>query len=290
MNEQLLNSLPVIYRSDYLPLSINWRSQFYQLLEIRDEKTTIMINQLPVHAEPHEIIFITSHADVQIKGEPKSVRVVQFESSLLVNMIDEKTIYMKMILKNIHMLDWQDFLKFKLEKSNILEQIRVSVRLFSFLLDILDQGNIVEEHILCEENPLLIHFDDSRMLEVVLYMKQQIANPDLSLDHIARVIGYHPNYLCQQFKKIMKITPMKYVARARIEKALDLLRTTDVPIHRICSEIGIKNSSSLSSMVINLVGVTPAEYRKMYRLCGMQPAACFYTTDLDTPQMNNIRH
>jgi AraC-like DNA-binding protein len=108
---------------------------------------------------------------------------------------------------------------------------------------------------------------DTRAINyAVKYMEKELANPELSLEDIADAVGYHPNYFIQEFKQVMRITPMKYVARLRLERALYLLRSTKDPIQTICLKTGIKKSSSLSSKMKKVVGMTPVQYRRLHKL------------------------
>ena len=57
------------------------------------------------------------------------------------------------------------------------------------------------------------------------------------------------------------ITVKDYRDRVRIEKAIRLLRETDLPLFAIAKEVGFRNSSSFSVFFKNNTGKTPGEIR-----------------------------
>jgi len=98
------------------------------------------------------------------------------------------------------------------------------------------------------------------------YMNTHMGNPDLSLDEIARAIGYSPKYFCKEFSSIVSVSPIKYLNKSRVERALALLEQTDASIKSICEMVGIRNASSLSLMIKSKVGMTPLSYRRYRRV------------------------
>ena len=67
------------------------------------------------------------------------------------------------------------------------------------------------------------------------------------------------------FKSVYNQTPHQYLTKKRIEKAVDLLRRTDMPITGICFEIGFESVSSFSIMFKTKFGLSPEIFRESYR-------------------------
>jgi AraC family transcriptional regulator len=85
---------------------------------------------------------------------------------------------------------------------------------------------------------------------------------DLSLDAMAAEVGLSPLYLIRAFKHAFGESPHRYVVRRRIERAKDLLRTTEMPVAQIAFAVGFSSQSHLSDWFQRAVGVSPASYRR----------------------------
>lgn len=68
----------------------------------------------------------------------------------------------------------------------------------------------------------------------------------------------------RQFKKKFQTTPLKYIARIRVEAACRLLVTTDRPISAIAVQTGFYDQSHFTNQFRRLKGMTPSLYRKEY--------------------------
>ncbi|WP_158734669.1 bifunctional transcriptional activator/DNA repair enzyme AdaA [Alteribacillus sp. YIM 98480] len=87
---------------------------------------------------------------------------------------------------------------------------------------------------------------------------------NITMQHIARHIGISPYYLGRLFKKIALETPRCYLEKIRINKALQLLKTTNLSIVDICYEAGFQNSSSFYHAFRKHFQQTPQQYRKTF--------------------------
>lgn len=84
---------------------------------------------------------------------------------------------------------------------------------------------------------------------------------DLSLKVLAAMLGMSPYYFERLFKQSVGQTPLQYILHCRIEKAKQLLRTTQQPIVEIAFQVGCKNHSHFSKLFRKLTGVSPRNYR-----------------------------
>ena len=85
---------------------------------------------------------------------------------------------------------------------------------------------------------------------------------DLSLEAMAAEIEISPLYLPRAFKAAVGQSPHQYVLQRRIQKAKDMLTSTDSPIVDIALAAGFSSQSHLSNWFHRLVGVSPASYRR----------------------------
>lgn len=102
------------------------------------------------------------------------------------------------------------------------------------------------------------HSTIRRVLEIVEqeYMK------DISLEQIADRVQLSPSYLSFYFKKETGRNFIKYLTVYRLEKAKELLRTTDIKVITISEMVGYLNSSYFCLLFKNYTGQTPARFRE----------------------------
>lgn len=70
------------------------------------------------------------------------------------------------------------------------------------------------------------------------------------------------NYFIQLFRKQFAMTPVEYVNKLRVEKAMQLLINTDITILNIALLSGFCSLSTFYYFFKKQVGLTPKEYRK----------------------------
>ena len=88
------------------------------------------------------------------------------------------------------------------------------------------------------------------------HMRQKIALADL-----ANVVGLHPTYFSDQFKKIVGVRPLDYLVRRRIERAQYLLLTSQASVKEIADAVGIPDPAHFSRVFTRLCRAAPSEYR-----------------------------
>ena len=86
----------------------------------------------------------------------------------------------------------------------------------------------------------------------------------LSIKSVASAIHLSPIYFHGLFKMETGITPYEYITKKRIERAVNLLETTDTKIATISSECGFSSQSHFTDVFKKEIGCTPNKYRKSY--------------------------
>jgi AraC-like DNA-binding protein len=84
---------------------------------------------------------------------------------------------------------------------------------------------------------------------------------ELSLGKVARATNTSPNYFSEKFKETTGVNFVKYVARARFEKAATLLRNGDLRISEIAFAVGFQSLSQFNRVFKKFAGKSPTEYR-----------------------------
>lgn len=83
-----------------------------------------------------------------------------------------------------------------------------------------------------------------------------------SLDELALEYGINKYRLCREFSKYYEYTPIQYLNKIRIEKAKELLLSTDEKIVDISQMVGIENTNHFIRLFKEKTGVTPLTYRR----------------------------
>jgi transcriptional regulator GlxA family with amidase domain len=99
---------------------------------------------------------------------------------------------------------------------------------------------------------------------------------DVDVDVLARAAHASPAHFSRSFRRAFGETPHKYLQRRRIERAMELLRETDLMVTTVSIEVGFRSLGSFSSAFRELVGEAPIEYARRWRAGRPPPIpACF---------------
>jgi two-component system, response regulator YesN len=97
--------------------------------------------------------------------------------------------------------------------------------------------------------------------EAIDYINNHLQN-ELTQKEVAEHVHLNPSYLSVLFKEHVKMTFSEYVTRRRIQRAKDLLISTNLPINDIAEESGYKTAKYFIKIFKDLEGMTPSAYRK----------------------------
>lgn len=110
------------------------------------------------------------------------------------------------------------------------------------------------------------HSSDSvsslKLINSFIYKVSQDISQQFDYDEFAKENGYTPNYFRSVFKKVMGVTPWKYVKDTRMKKAEFLLTMTNLPIKEIAYRVGVNDPFYFSKIFKDTMGIYPSEYRK----------------------------
>lgn len=85
----------------------------------------------------------------------------------------------------------------------------------------------------------------------------------ITLKELAELVHFHPNYFIRFFDKHFSMPPMKYIAKLKIDKAKQLLVTSDLSINKIAMQLGYSSAYHFSNRFKELTGYTPSAWRNM---------------------------
>ncbi|WP_040951770.1 AraC family transcriptional regulator [Gorillibacterium massiliense] len=98
--------------------------------------------------------------------------------------------------------------------------------------------------------------------EAIQYIKTNYSDSNLSVEALAEVAGYTPNYFSKLFKEMTGINSGEYIRKIRIGKAKELLQNHDYKVSDVAEICGYINSSHFYSAFKKDVGMTPSAYRE----------------------------
>lgn len=123
-----------------------------------------------------------------------------------------------------------------------------------------------------EENPLILgvremgesagnNRSSSVINEAKVYMAQHFGDPNLMLQDVAKAVNMSNSRFSTVFAQQSGQTFTEYLIYLRINKAKEMLRTTDLKGSVIAHETGYNDAHYFSYIFKKNVGITPSEYR-----------------------------
>jgi len=97
--------------------------------------------------------------------------------------------------------------------------------------------------------------------EAIRYIDANFQREEISLNRVAKEVNISPNYLSAVFSQEMGTTFVEYLTAKRMEKARELLRSSDLRSGEIAGAVGYKDPHYFSFMFKKTQGMTPREYR-----------------------------
>ena len=120
-------------------------------------------------------------------------------------------------------------------------------------------AEIVAKHILTEK--FLVPKRNSRIEIATEYINLNFSRP-LCVDFISKELHISKSSLYEMFHSNFGCTVNEYINSVRIQKACDLLKTTDLPIEEISRQTGFSKASYFTRVFKKTMNVTPLKYRK----------------------------
>ena len=118
------------------------------------------------------------------------------------------------------------------------------------------------------EFPTTSHRDDTAAAyqtaveRVIGHMKGHLDEP-LDLDQLAQIAAISKFHFVRVFDELTGTTPHHFLACLRMQRAKELLLTSDASVTEICLEVGYTSLGSFSKIFADLVGVPPQDFRTM---------------------------
>lgn len=122
-------------------------------------------------------------------------------------------------------------------------------------------GNSMYHDFISHVHALRVNPSFSKAVQSCCDYIQLHSTEPLSIDVLAKRLGYSKYYLSALFKKETGCSVGDYIKIARIERAKVLLNNTDLNVENIWEEVGFSSRSVFGKAFRSVVGMTPREFR-----------------------------
>lgn len=114
-------------------------------------------------------------------------------------------------------------------------------------------------------SPLLAEVakEDSPVVRAQQHVLEHLAT-ELNVEGLASVAGVSARHFARIFASETGMTPMEFVHSARIDRARNLLETSDLPLKTVAFRSGFASTRCMRTLFNERIGLTPAQYRHQF--------------------------
>lgn len=99
-----------------------------------------------------------------------------------------------------------------------------------------------------------------QIIPAIEYIGMHYMNP-ISGEDLASICSLSEAQLRRKFKEYLNMSPVKYLTMVRIQKAYELLNSTNYPMTEVALRVGYQDVSSFNRNFQKIMGVSPYQYR-----------------------------
>ena len=113
------------------------------------------------------------------------------------------------------------------------------------------------------ESPSEMSKEDERFrrkLERIVHTR--LRNPNLNIDIIAAQLGLGRTNFYRKVRELMGMSPNDYLRKCRMERAAELLCTSELAVNDVCVQVGMPDAQYFSRVFKTYFGVSPSVYRE----------------------------
>jgi len=107
----------------------------------------------------------------------------------------------------------------------------------------------------------LVYHNVLRLRPVISYIAEHYSEK-IYIEELSEIIMVSPDYFTKMFKDSIGKTPIDYINGIRINKALEMLSRSDIPVNEIAEKIGFSNPNYFHKIFKQYMDTSPLAYRK----------------------------
>jgi AraC-like DNA-binding protein len=111
----------------------------------------------------------------------------------------------------------------------------------------------------------MIYHNVMRLRPIISYISEHYKEK-IYIETMSEMITVSPDYFTKMFKDSIGKTPIDYINGLRINRAMQMLATTDTSVNDISDELGFSNSNYFHKIFKQYMETSPAAYRKMVKM------------------------
>ena len=105
---------------------------------------------------------------------------------------------------------------------------------------------------------------DVLIKDVLVYLNNNFREK-ITLDQLSKKFRASVSYICHEFTKEYRISPINYVIQRRMTEAKFALTNTEASLAEISWRVGYENVDHFAKLFQRHVGCTPSDYRKQFK-------------------------
>ena len=138
---------------------------------------------------------------------------------------------------------------------SVYEQI-FSIRSFENVSTVIKKFFMVMKPQVNKDSPTL------ELMKIYQIINAQYCEYTFTVQSLAENLGVSSSTMTHYFKRNTGTTVLDYINRKRLDRAVELLTTTDLTLNEIVKSIGFSDSSTFIKKFRSVYGITPRQYRE----------------------------
>lgn len=144
-----------------------------------------------------------------------------------------------------------------------MQKISTSNELFRTSELLRFMGLIMENHE--QEHPEIRTYSSEAYAQVAMKYLDANYSQKIKISDLANTIGIERSYLTHIFCETYQKSPQQYLMQIRMEKARELLLTTDLRVSEVAARVGYPDALAFSRTFKKEHGKSPSEYKAAYK-------------------------
>lgn len=161
---------------------------------------------------------------------------------------------------------WMNDVRMRQAARDRIIQLEVEARLLRFADDLATSSPIARARpkasLVCDSNSA------DRIRQMLSFIARNYTD-QITVEHIGKSAGLHPNYAMSLFRKTIGTTVVHYVTRLRVFRAQQLLTTSHDKVVDVALNSGFNSLSRFNDVFKKACGSSPREYRERCHKVGL---------------------